>query len=251
MPLRRSAGVIDAARFRANVQTTSVAPVEDALPALDFERPEEDARAVRLRALAFAFLTALAAGLVNGSAAVVSESTICSIDLHSRNGNLDCAVALPGVEVTLSGSLTSTVSVHGGEPTSFAYDSLGRLVRAETGGSTTSYEYDAAGRLVQRVDPSGGVTRYEYDAAREARLRRRHAPRVLRRGPGGREPPRLPGRPVQLRRAWKPRRGGRRHDRHTVHLRRAPATHSRRDHGVDRRVQLRQQRSRRAPRPER
>ena len=118
---------------------------------------------MRLRALAFAFLTALAAGLVNGSAAVVSESTICSIDLHSRNGNLDCAVALPGVEMTLSGSLTSTVSVHGGEPTSFAYDSLGRLVRAETGGSTTSYEYDAAGRLVQSVDPSGGVTRYEYD----------------------------------------------------------------------------------------
>ncbi len=119
---------------------------------------------MRLWALAFAFLIALAAGLVNGSAAVVSESTICSIDLPTRNGNLDCAVALPGVEMTLSGSLTSTVSVHGGEPTSFAYDLLGRLVRAETGGSTTSYEYDAVGRLVQRVDPSGGVTRYAYDA---------------------------------------------------------------------------------------
>ena len=119
---------------------------------------------MRLRALALAFLTALAAGLVDGSAAVVSDSTSCSIDLHSRNGNLDCAVALPGVELTLAGSLTSTVSAPGGEPTSFAYDSLGRLVRAETGGRTTSYEYDAAGRLVQRVDPSGGVTRYTYDA---------------------------------------------------------------------------------------
>jgi YD repeat-containing protein len=101
---------------------------------------------------------------VNGSAAVVSESTICSIDLDTRNGNLDCAVALTGMEMTLSGSPTSTVSVHGGAPTSFAYDSLGRLVRADTGASTTSYEYDAASRLVQRVDPTGGVTRYAYDA---------------------------------------------------------------------------------------
>jgi YD repeat-containing protein len=131
---------------------------------LDFERREEHPREVRLRAVALAFVTFLAVGLASGSAAVVSESTSCSIDLHARNGNLDCAVALPGGEVTLSGSLTSTVAVHGGSPTAFAYDSFGRLVRAQAGTSTTSYEYDAAGRLAQRVDSSEGATRYTYDA---------------------------------------------------------------------------------------
>jgi YD repeat-containing protein len=53
-----------------------------------------------------------------------------------------------------------TVAVGSGEAARFAYDALGRPIRADVGGRTTTYEYDAGGRLVA---PGGNVVEYTYD----------------------------------------------------------------------------------------
>jgi YD repeat-containing protein len=130
---------------------------------LDSAGAEEDAERVPRRIAAIS-LSALLLGAAAGSAAVVTETTACSIDLRARNANTGCELTIPGGEVKLDGSLATTIRAPGGARTAFEYDARGRLTSATTDGAATAYEYDAAGRLVRRVDPSGAVTPYEYDA---------------------------------------------------------------------------------------
>jgi YD repeat-containing protein len=70
------------------------------------------------------------------------------------------AVLVAAPSAMADGAPVATVAVPGGEAARFAYDALGRPVRADVGGRTTTYEYDAAGRL---VGPGGNVVEYDYD----------------------------------------------------------------------------------------
>ena len=50
------------------------------------------------------------------------------------------------------------------DPTTFAYDELGRLTdETDPLDHTTAYEYDAGGRRVGTTDANGFTTAYEYD----------------------------------------------------------------------------------------
>ncbi|MCI5183889.1 MAG: hypothetical protein D3921_15455, partial [Candidatus Electrothrix sp. AW1] len=59
--------------------------------------------------------------------------------------------------------LTSSVSVPGLFPTSYAYDSKGRLTSLATDGRTASFSYTTQGFLASQTDPEGRTTSYSHD----------------------------------------------------------------------------------------
>ncbi|MCI5118987.1 MAG: hypothetical protein D3913_13800, partial [Candidatus Electrothrix sp. LOE1_4_5] len=59
--------------------------------------------------------------------------------------------------------LTSSVSVPGLFPTSYAYDSKGRLTSLATDARTASFSYTAQGFLASQTDPEGRITSYSHD----------------------------------------------------------------------------------------
>jgi YD repeat-containing protein len=121
-------------------------------------------RDVPLRASVLALL-AIGLAIVPGAASAVRVgATECSVDLRATNGNLECALTVPGGQLSLGGSPTITTGVPGGETATIAYDSAGRVVRTDVAGRATSYAYDPAGRLSAIVDPGGETTTYEYDS---------------------------------------------------------------------------------------
>lgn len=120
-------------------------------------------RDVPLRA-ALLILLAIALVIVPGASAVRIGATECSVDFRANNGNLDCTLTVPGGQLSLGGAPTITTGVPGGEATTIAYDSAGRVVRTDVAGETTSYTYDPEGRLSAFVDPGGMTTTYEYDS---------------------------------------------------------------------------------------
>jgi YD repeat-containing protein len=109
-------------------------------------------------------LLGIALVVVSGAASAVrGGATECSVDLRASNRNLDCALTVPGGQLSLGGAPTITTGVPRGETAAIAYDSAGRVVRTDVAGQTTSYTYDSEGRLLAFVD-SGGTTRYAYDS---------------------------------------------------------------------------------------
>jgi YD repeat-containing protein len=110
-------------------------------------------------------LLTIALAIVPGAASAVRVgATECSVELPTSNGNLECALTVPGGQLSLGGVPTITTGVPGGETATIAYDSAGRVVRTDVAGRATSYRYDAEGRLAAFVDPSGETTTYEYDS---------------------------------------------------------------------------------------
>lgn len=110
-------------------------------------------------------LLAIALAVVPGAASAVRVgATECSVDLRANNGNLQCALTVPGGQLSLGGSPMITTGVPGGETGTIAYDSAGRVVRTDVAGRATSYGYDPAGRLSAIVDPAGETTTYMYDS---------------------------------------------------------------------------------------
>jgi YD repeat-containing protein len=121
-----------------------------------------------LRHLAPPALAALAAVLlVSGSeaASIVVGATGCSVDYRASSRNLDCRVTVPGGALSLDGQLAIVEHAVPGAPTRFAYDSTGRLVRAEGPDGARSYTYDDGGLLLARAEDGSETTRYAYDSA--------------------------------------------------------------------------------------
>ena len=54
-----------------------------------------------------------------------------------------------------------------GSLTTYAYDTLERMVIADTNGNVTTYVYDSLNEITN-VDTAGGVTTYIYDAGQLA-----------------------------------------------------------------------------------
>ena len=120
-------------------------------------------RDVPLRA-ALLILLGTALVVVPGASALRSGATACSVDSRASNRNLDCALTVPGGQLSLGGAPTITTGITGGATAAIAYDSAGRVVRTDVAGQSTSYAYDSDGRLSGFVDPGGMTTRYEYDS---------------------------------------------------------------------------------------
>ncbi|MCI5193972.1 MAG: hypothetical protein D3915_12750 [Candidatus Electrothrix sp. AU1_5] len=59
--------------------------------------------------------------------------------------------------------LTTNVSIPGLFPTSYAYDSKGRLTSLATDARTASFSYTAQGFLASQTDPEGRTTSYSHD----------------------------------------------------------------------------------------
>jgi len=112
-----------------------------------------------LFAIVFAvFGTAASAG---AQSRFVAGSTVCTVSLTARHGNLDCTFAFDAVDVALpAGSFRATVAADGA---AYTYDRLGSLaaVSPAPGGATT-YTYDAAGHLVAADVARGLVTQLVY-----------------------------------------------------------------------------------------
>ena len=108
---------------------------------------------------------AIALAIVPSAASAVRiGATGCAVDFRANNGNLECALTVPGGQLGLGGSAAITTGVPGGETATIAYDSAGRVLRTDVGGRAISYAYDAEGRLSAFVDPGGETMAYEYDA---------------------------------------------------------------------------------------
>ena len=121
-------------------------------------------RNVPLRASVLALFAIVLAIVPSAASSIRVGATECSVDLRATNGNLECALTVPGGQLSLGGAPTITTGVPGGETATIAYDSAGRVVRTDVGGRATSYTYDSVGRLSAIAGPGGETTTYEYDS---------------------------------------------------------------------------------------
>lgn len=66
-------------------------------------------------------------------------------------------------EYDIDTRLTSSITVGTLTPTTFTYDTKGRVTKEATGSRETLYSYDPKGNMATITDPRGKVTRYGYD----------------------------------------------------------------------------------------
>jgi YD repeat-containing protein len=99
-----------------------------------------------------------------GGADILGPDGVAVVD--PANGGANCAL-IPGGSMNLNGSLSPAVDL--GSPqgtTSFAYDSVGRLVTStDSFGNVTRFSYDSSNDLTSTIDPSGRTTTYSYDSS--------------------------------------------------------------------------------------